>query len=91
MLIEKGVDFPDGSSPNPLQELLIKETEISKITLIELADFLTPRQTQVMKMYYENGYSKAEIAIQLGFNKSTATRHIQNGTKKILKNLCSKH
>ena len=49
LLIEKGVDIPDNSSPDPLQELLNKEED--KITLIELADFLTPRQKQV----YQSG------------------------------------
>lgn len=88
LLIEKGIELPNEFARNPLHELLSKEEE--KITLIELADFLTPRQKQVMKMYYENGYSKAEIAAQLGFNKSTVTRHIQNSIKKLLKNFCLK-
>lgn len=83
LLIEKGVDIPDNSSLDPLQELLNKEKD--KITLIELADFLTPRQKQVMVMYYENGYSKAEIARELRISKSTVIQHLDEATKKILK------
>lgn len=49
LLTEKGVDIPDVSSPDPLQALLKKEA--NKITLIELADFLTPRQKQVTAIY----------------------------------------
>ena len=83
LLIEKGVDIPDNSSPDPLQELLNKEED--KITLIELADFLTPRQKQVMMMYYENRYTKAEIAEKLKIDEAAVRRHLKAAGHKILK------
>ena len=81
--LEKGVDIPDNSSPDPLQELLNKEED--KITLIELADFLTPRQKQVMMMYYENRYTKAEIAEKLKIDEAAVRRHLKAAGHKILK------
>lgn len=83
LLTEKGVDIPDVSSPDPLQELLKKE--MNKITLIELADFLTPRQKQVMVMYYENRYTKAKIAEKLKIDEAAVRRHLKAAEHKILK------
>ncbi len=87
-LVEKGVDFEDTQSPDPLEILIAKEQ--SKMSLIELADFLTDRQKEVVKLYYEDRNTKTDIAHKLGINESTVRECIKSATKKILKNFQTK-
>ena len=44
---------------------------------------LTPRQQMVLRMYYEEGKSIAKIAKSLKVNKSTVSRTIQRGRRRI--------
>lgn len=87
-LMEKGMDFEDTQSPDPFEILIAKEQ--SKMSLIELADFLTDRQKEIVKLYYEDRETKTEIARKLGIDESTVRECIKSATKKILKNFQSK-
>ena len=44
---------------------------------------LTPRQQLVLRMYYDEGKSIAKIAKSLKVNKSTVSRTIQRGRRRI--------
>jgi len=87
-LMEKGMDFEDTQSPDPLE--LLVEKEESKMSLIELADFLTDRQKEIVRLFYEDRETKTEIARKLGIDESTVRECIKSATKKILKNFQSK-
>lgn len=83
-LTEKGIDIEDTRSPDPLEILIEKEQ--NKMSLIAFADFLTNRQKQIVKLYYEDRNTKTEIAEKLGIDESTVRECIKSATKKILKN-----
>ena len=83
-LTEKGIDIEDANSPDPLEILITKEQ--NKLSLIEFADFLTVRQKQIVKLYYEDRNTKTQIADKLGIDESTVRDCIKRATKKILKN-----
>lgn len=85
-MVETGFDFQDYSALDPLEILLEQEREEAIGSIIELSDFLTDRQRQVLGMYYEVGYTKAEIARLLSISKPTVKQHIRESVKKILKN-----
>ena len=44
---------------------------------------LTPRQQQMLRMYYDEGKSMAKIALSLKVNKSTVSRTIARGRKRL--------
>lgn len=85
-MVETGYDFQDYSALDPLEILLEQEREEAVGNIIKLSDFLTDRQRQVLGMYYEVGYTKAEIARLLSISKPTVKQHIRESVKKILKN-----
>lgn len=85
-MVEIGYDFQDYSALDPLEILLEQEREEAVGNIIKLSDFLTDRQRQVLGMYYEVGYTKAEIARLLSISKPTVKQHIRESVKKILKN-----
>lgn len=44
---------------------------------------LTPRQLQIMKLYFMEGEKQCDIAIMLGVNKSTVSRTISRGKSRL--------
>lgn len=44
---------------------------------------LTTRQKQVMLLYYFDGKTMTDIAVQLGVNKSTVSRTVANSKRRI--------
>ncbi len=44
---------------------------------------LTPRQRQMLRMYYDEGKSMTKIAMSLKVNKSTVSRTISRGRKRL--------
>ena len=44
---------------------------------------LTARQRQMLRMYYDEGKSMAKIAMSLKINKSTVSRTVQRGRRRI--------
>lgn len=54
---------------------------LSKAMLIEL----TARQNECLSKYYFENKSMAEIADELGINKSTVSRHIRAARRKLTK------
>ena len=83
-LEENGYEFEDKTCLDPLEQLIERENE--KYSLISLSDFLTERQKQIMRLYYEVGMTKAEIAKALNITKVAVQHHLENAVKKILKN-----
>ena len=83
-LAENGYEFEDKTCPDPLEQLIERENE--KYSLISLSDFLTERQKQIMRLYYEVGMTKTEIAKVLNITKVAVQHHLENAVKKILKN-----
>lgn len=82
--LAKGWDKAYADADDPLEILI--DNECDELSMLNLADFLTPRQKQVMELYYEVGYRKAEIARLLNLTKPTIEQHISESVKKILKN-----
>ena len=44
---------------------------------------LTPRQRQMLRMYYDEGKTMAKIAMRLNVNKSTVSRTIARGRERL--------
>ena len=44
---------------------------------------LTPRQRQMLEMYYDEGKTMGKIALRLKVNKSTVSRTIARGRKRL--------
>ena len=44
---------------------------------------LTPRQAQLLHLYYDLGYSMSGIAGELGIDKSTVSRTISRGRERL--------
>ena len=83
-LADNGYEFEDKTCLNPLEQLIEQEDE--QYSLISLSDFLTDRQKQIMRLYYDVEMSKTEIAKVLNITKVAVQHHLENAVKKILKN-----
>lgn len=59
--------------------LLIDFEALEKITV------LTPRQRQMLSLYYEQGYTKAEIGEIMGLTHQTVSEHTQAAVEKLAK------
>ena len=44
---------------------------------------LTQRQQQIMRMYYDEGQTMADIARELHINRSTVSRHLSRGRERL--------
>lgn len=44
---------------------------------------LTPRQRQIMELYYDHGLTSGQIALRLGVNPSTVIRTLQRARKRL--------
>lgn len=54
---------------------------------IAIAEELTPRQQQLLRMFYYDGKSVSAIAQELAVNKSTVTRTLQRAQDRLRKSL----
>ncbi len=62
--------------------------EISRLKrnlLRALKEDVTPKQRQLLLMYYGQGLNMREIGEQLGVDKSTVSRTIKRGEKRLLR------
>ena len=66
------------SSDNSAQHSRLKRN-----LLRALKEDVTPRQRRVLLMYYAQGLNMREIGEQLGVDKSTVSRTIQRGEKRL--------
>lgn len=80
-----GWDKIDENALDPLEALICKEQSEEMTDIIALSDFLTDRQRQIMELYYQVGYTKAEIARILKLSKPTIQQHLSEAVKKIFK------
>ena len=75
-LADNGYEFEDKTCLNPLEQLIEQEDE--QYSLISLSDFLTDRHKQIMRLYYDVGMSKTEIAKVLNITKVAVQHHLEN-------------
>ena len=54
---------------------------------IAIEEELTPRQQQLLRMFYYDGKSVSDIARELAVNKSTVTRTLQRAQERLRKSL----
>ena len=54
---------------------------------VAIAEELTPRQQQLLRMFYYDGKSVSAIADELAVNKSTVTRTLQRAQERLRKSL----
>ena len=54
---------------------------------VAMAEELTPRQRQLLRMFYYDGKSVTAIARELSVNKSTVTRTLQRAQKRLRRSL----
>ncbi len=54
---------------------------------VAMAEELTPRQRQLLHMFYYDGKSVTDIARELSVNKSTVTRTLQRAQKRLRRSL----
>ncbi|MFT3951338.1 MAG: helix-turn-helix domain-containing protein [Oscillospiraceae bacterium] len=74
----------DASSPAPAQELRTEEVKARLIREI-IRDDLTDRQRLYMLLYFDRGERIPAIAERFGVNKSTVSRTIARGKKRLYK------
>lgn len=73
-----------------LSQITNAETNSARIQLMKRAlskviqQDLTPRQRQVILLYYYEGLTMTEIARQLGIDPSTVSRTVSRGRRNIL-------
>ena len=58
-------------------------TRLKRNLLCALREDVTPRQRQVLLMYYAQGMNMREIGEQLGIDKSTVSRTIKRGEHRL--------
>lgn len=57
--------------------------QLRRNLLTALREDITPRQREVLLLYYSHGYTMEEIGAKLGVHKSTVSRTIQRGERRL--------